>query len=42
MSWVTELARPEIVALKAYEHAAWEPSLERLHANELPLAGARR
>jgi histidinol-phosphate aminotransferase len=36
MSWVTELARPEIVALKAYEHAAWEPALERLHANELP------
>ena len=36
MSWVTELARPEIVALQAYEHAAWEPSLERLHANELP------
>jgi len=36
MSWVTELARPEIVALKAYEHAAWEPQLERLHANELP------
>ena len=29
-------ARPEIVALKAYEHAAWEPTLERLHANELP------
>ena len=36
MSWVTELARPEIVALKAYEHAVWEPALERLHANELP------
>ena len=36
MSWVKELARPEIVALKPYEHAAWEPSLERLHANELP------
>ena len=36
MSWVRELARPEIVALKAYEHASWEPSLERLHANELP------
>ncbi len=36
MSWVTELARPEIVALKAYEPAAWEPELERLHANELP------
>jgi histidinol-phosphate aminotransferase len=36
MSWVQELARPEIVALKPYEHASWEPSLERLHANELP------
>jgi histidinol-phosphate aminotransferase len=22
--------------LKAYEHAVWEPALERLHANELP------
>jgi len=40
MSWVNELARPEIVALKPYEHAAWEPSLERLHANELPWRGA--
>lgn len=36
MSWVTQLARPDIVALKAYEHAVWEPELERLHANELP------
>lgn len=36
MSWVTELARPDIVALKAYEPAVWEPDLERLHANELP------
>ena len=36
MSWVHELARPDIVALKPYEHASWEPSLERLHANELP------
>lgn len=36
MSWVQELARPEIVALEPYRHAAWEPSLERLHANELP------
>jgi len=36
VSWVTQLARPEIVALKAYEHAVWEPELERLHANELP------
>jgi histidinol-phosphate aminotransferase len=36
VSWVSRLARPEIVSLKAYEHACWEPSLERLHANELP------
>jgi histidinol-phosphate aminotransferase len=36
MSWVNELARPEIVALAPYEHASWEPPLERLHANELP------
>jgi histidinol-phosphate aminotransferase len=36
VSWVQELARPDIVALKPYEHASWEPSLERLHANELP------
>jgi len=36
MSWVTELARPDIVALKSYEHAPWEPEFARLHANELP------
>jgi histidinol-phosphate aminotransferase len=36
VSWVEELARPDIVALKPYEHASWEPGLERLHANELP------
>jgi histidinol-phosphate aminotransferase len=36
MSWLTDLARPEIQTLKAYEHAAWEPGLVRLHANELP------
>jgi histidinol-phosphate aminotransferase len=36
MSWIHELARPDIVALEPYAHAAWEPSLERLHANELP------
>ena len=29
-------ARPEIRALDPYSHAAWEPSLTRLHANELP------
>jgi histidinol-phosphate aminotransferase len=36
VSWIQELARPDIVALKPYEHASWEPGLERLHANELP------
>jgi histidinol-phosphate aminotransferase len=36
MSWVKALARPDIVALKAYEHAEWEPGFARLHANELP------
>jgi histidinol-phosphate aminotransferase len=30
------LARPEIVALKGYSHAAWLPGLTRLHANEAP------
>jgi histidinol-phosphate aminotransferase len=30
------LARPDIVALKPYAHAAWDPRLERLHANESP------
>jgi histidinol-phosphate aminotransferase len=33
---VLALARAEIRALKPYEHAAWDPALERLHANELP------
>ncbi len=36
MNWLTDIARPEIRALKAYEHALWEPGLVRLHANELP------
>jgi histidinol-phosphate aminotransferase len=40
VSWVHEIARPDIVALRPYEHAAWEPSLERLHANELPWRAA--
>ncbi len=30
------LARPEILALSPYEHASWDPRLERLHANESP------
>ena len=36
MNAVLSLARPEIVALKAYAHAAWLPSHTRLHANEVP------
>jgi histidinol-phosphate aminotransferase len=36
MSWVMALARPELAALQPYEHALWDPSLMRLHANELP------
>ena len=40
MSWLTDIARPEIRALKAYEHALWEPGLVRLHANELPWRAA--
>jgi len=36
MSWVERLARPDILALSPYDHAAWLPALERLHANELP------
>ncbi|GAC1300587.1 MAG: histidinol-phosphate transaminase [Steroidobacteraceae bacterium] len=36
MSALVSLARPEIVALKPYAHAAWLPSLIRLHANEAP------
>jgi len=36
MSGVLSLARPEIVALKAYSHASWDPAFDRLHANELP------
>jgi histidinol-phosphate aminotransferase len=36
MSGILALARPEIVALKAYSHASWDPAFERLHANELP------
>ena len=40
MSWLTDIARPEIRALKAYEHALWEPGLIRLHANEFPWRSA--
>jgi len=30
------LARPEILALQPYAHAAWLPALTRMHANEAP------
>lgn len=40
MSWLTEIARPEIRSLRAYEHALWEPGRIRLHANELPWRSA--
>jgi histidinol-phosphate aminotransferase len=36
MSSVLEIARPDLIGLQPYQHAAWEPTLERLHANELP------
>ena len=32
----TSIARPDILNVTAYEHALWDPTLERLHANELP------
>ena len=40
MSAIQRLARPDIVALKAYSHAAWLPALIRLHANEAPWRAA--
>jgi histidinol-phosphate aminotransferase len=33
---VLALARPEILHLEPYSHAAWQPALTRLHANEAP------
>ena len=36
MSGVLDLARPDIRALAPYQHATWDPSLERMHANEMP------
>jgi histidinol-phosphate aminotransferase len=33
---VLALARPDILELQPYQHAAWDPSLERMHANEMP------
>ena len=39
MSGVLDLARPDLIGLQPYHHAVWEPTLERLHANELPWRG---
>jgi histidinol-phosphate aminotransferase len=36
MSWVRQLARPDILALEPYAHAPCQQGLTRLHANELP------
>ena len=33
---VLALARPDILELEPYRHARWDPSLERMHANEMP------
>jgi len=33
---VLALARPDILELQPYQHARWDPSLERMHANEMP------
>lgn len=33
---VLDLARPDILKLQPYQHAAWDPSLDRMHANEMP------
>jgi histidinol-phosphate aminotransferase len=36
MNPVLALARPDILQLQPYQHASWDPSLERMHANEMP------
>lgn len=36
MSLAAKIARPDILRLQPYQHAAWDPALERLHANENP------
>lgn len=36
MNAILQLARPDILTLQPYQHAAWQPSLERMHANEMP------
>jgi histidinol-phosphate aminotransferase len=36
MSWISRLARPDIVALESYTCPERDPDFTRLHANELP------
>lgn len=36
MSWLKGLARPDILSLRPFEHAVWQPELTRMHANESP------
>jgi histidinol-phosphate aminotransferase len=36
MSLLERIARPDILRLEPYRHAAWDPALERMHANENP------
>jgi histidinol-phosphate aminotransferase len=36
MTSVLSLARPDILRLQPYQHAKWDPTLERMHANEMP------
>ncbi len=40
MNPILNLARPDILSLQPYQHAAWEPTLERMHANEMPWRAA--
>ncbi|MBS0366643.1 MAG: histidinol-phosphate transaminase [Proteobacteria bacterium] len=40
VGWIAGLARPDILALAACEQDEWDPTLARLHANELPWRGA--
>ena len=40
MNATRKLARPEIVAISPTQHAAWVPTLTRLHANEAPWRAA--
>ena len=36
MNKILSLARPDILQLQPYQHGAWDPSVERMHTNEMP------